>query len=98
MDQKRSSGLLGFLGLIACAALYFSARRFFPALSTLLLWVFGIAAALIVVLVAVVLFAAFHKPKKTPEQEKLDMQNYDLIFCSSYYYFPLLASSGYKLA
>lgn len=28
--------------------------------------------------------------------EKLDMQNYDLIFCSSYYYFPLLAAQ--KLA
>ena len=75
MDIKQSSGLWSLLGLIACAALYFLARRFFPALSTVLLWVFGIAAALIVLLVAVVMFAAFHKPKKTPEQEKLDVQN-----------------------
>ena len=74
MEQKQSSGLLGLLGLIGCAALYFLARRFFPALSTLLLWIFGIAAALIVVLVAVVLFFAFHKPKKTPEQERNEAQ------------------------
>jgi len=75
MENGKNTGLLGFLGLIACVALYFVSRRFFPALSTLLLWVFGIAAALIVLLVAVVMFAAFHKPKKTPEQEKLDVQN-----------------------
>ena len=49
MDQKQSSGLLGFLGLIACVALYFVSRRFFPALSTLLLWIFGIAAVLFAV-------------------------------------------------
>ena len=59
MEQKQSSGLLGLLGLIGCAALYFVARRFFPALSTL---------------VAVVLFFAFHKPKKTPEQERNEAQ------------------------
>jgi len=75
MENGKNTGLLGFLGLIACVALYFVSRRFFPALSTLLLWVFGIAAALIVLLVAVVMFAAFHKPKKTPEQAKLDVQN-----------------------
>lgn len=62
------------MGLIGCVALYFLARRFFPALSTPLLWVFGIAAVLIVLLVAAVVFAAFHKPKKTPEQEKMDAQ------------------------
>ena len=74
MENGKNTGLLGFLGLIACVALYFVARRFFPALSTLLLWIFGIVAALIVVLVAVVLFAAFHKPKKTPEQERSEVQ------------------------
>ena len=74
MENGKNTGLLGFFGLIACVVLYFAARRFFPALSALMLWIFGIAAALIVVLVAVVLFAAFHKPKKTPEQEKLEAQ------------------------
>ena len=74
MEQKQSSGLLGLLGLIGCAGLYVLSRRFFPALSSVLLWVFGIAAALIVLLVAVVLFFAFHKPKKTPEQERSEAQ------------------------
>ena len=64
MEQKES-GLLGFLGLIGCVVLYFVLRRFFPSLSAALLWVFGIAALLIVVLVAAVVFFAFHKPKKT---------------------------------
>ena len=74
MEKAKNSGLLGFLGLIACVVLYFVARKFLPALSTVLLWIFGIAAALIVVLVAVVLFFAFHKPKKTPEQERSEAQ------------------------
>ena len=74
MENGKNTGFLGFLGLIACVALYFVSRRFFPALSTLLLWIFGIAAALIVVLVVVVLFFAFHKPKKTPEQERSEVQ------------------------
>ena len=74
MENGKNTGLLGFLGLIACVALYFAARKFFPALSTLLLWVLGIAAVLIVVLVVVVIFAAVHKPKKTPEQERSEVQ------------------------
>ena len=74
MENGKNTGLLGFLGLLACVALYFVARKFFPSLSTLMLWIFGIAAALIVVLEAVVLFAAFHKPKKTPEQEHSEAQ------------------------
>ena len=74
MENGKNTGLLGFLGLIACVALYFAARKFFPSLSTLLLWIFGIAVALIVALVAVVLFFAFHKPKKTPEQERSEAQ------------------------
>ena len=72
--EQNQSGLWGFLGLIGCVALYFLARRFLPSLSALLLWILGIAAVLIVLLVAAVVFAAFHKPKKTPEQEKLDAQ------------------------
>lgn len=74
MEQKES-GLLGFLGLIGCVVLYFVLRRFFPSLSAALLWVFGIAALLIVVLVAAVVFFAFHKPKKTPEQERSEAQD-----------------------
>lgn len=74
MEQRQSGGGLALLGLGGCVALYFLARRFFPALSTPLLWILGIAAVLIVLLVAAVVFAAFRKPKKTPEQEKLDAQ------------------------
>ncbi len=72
MDQKQSAGGLGVLGLLGCGVLFLVSRRFLPSLSRVLLWIFGIAAALIVVLVAAVLFAAFHKPKKTPEQEKAE--------------------------
>jgi len=74
MDHRQSSPVWGLLGLSACVVLYFVARKFLPALSTALLWIFGIAAALIVALVAVVVFAAFHKPKKTPEQEQNEAQ------------------------
>ena len=74
MDKNRSSGLWGVAGLIGCAVLYFVARKFLAALYTALQWIFGIAAALIVALVAVVVFAAFHKPKKTPEQERDEAQ------------------------
>jgi len=74
MNKNRSSGIWGIAGFLLCAVLYFLLRRFFPALSTVLLWIFGIAALLIAVLVAVVLFFAFHKPKKTPEQERSEVQ------------------------
>jgi len=74
MDQNRSSAMGGILGLAGCAVLYFLLRRLFPALSTVLLWIFGIAAVLIVLLVAAVVFFAFHKPKKTPEQERAEAQ------------------------
>lgn len=72
--EQNQSGIWGFLGLIGCVVLYAVLRRFFPAWSTALLWVFGITALLIVALVAVVLFFAFHKPKKTPEQERSEAQ------------------------
>ena len=70
MDQKQSSGLWGLLGLVGCAVLYVVLRRLLPSLAVVLLWIFGIAAVLIVALVVVVMIAAFHKPKKTPEQER----------------------------
>ena len=74
MEQRKHTGLFGLLGIIGCVSLYFISRSFFPTLSTMLLWLFGIAVALIVLLVAVVLYLAFHKPKKTPEQERKDAQ------------------------
>lgn len=74
MEKGKYSGLLGVLGLVGCGILYVLLRRFFPSLSTALLWLFGIAALLIVLLVAVVVFFAFHKPQKTPEQERAAAQ------------------------
>ena len=68
MNEGKRSGGLGILALIGCGVLYMAAKRFFPSLSTLLLWIFGIAAAAIVLLVGLVIFFAFHKPKLTPEQ------------------------------
>ena len=74
MDKNQSSGLLGLLGLIGCGVLYFVLRWLVPSLSKVLLWIFGIAAVLIVALVITVIAAAFHKPKKTPEQARAAAQ------------------------
>ena len=74
MKHRQSSSAWGILALIGCAALYVLSKRFFPALTTPLLWIFGIVAVLVAALVGAVVFAAFHQPKKTPEQEKLEAQ------------------------
>ena len=75
MEHGKNSGLVGFFGLIACVALYFMAKRFFPALSTLLLWIFGIAAALIVVLVAGVVMTFFARQQSKPLQDMARVAN-----------------------
>ena len=69
MEQGKRSGGLGALALIGCGVLILIARRLFPSLASVLLWIFGIAAAAVVLLVGLVLFSAFRKPKRTPEQE-----------------------------
>lgn len=63
MENGRSSSLGGLAALVICVAGYFVLRHFFPAMSRLLLILFGAAALLIVVFVAVVMVLAFRKPK-----------------------------------
>lgn len=70
MDHGKGSGILGLLGLIAVGAAALLTRARFPSLSKFLLIALGVMALLVVILVAVVVFFAFHKPKKTPEQLK----------------------------
>ena len=69
MGKGNRSGGAGALALLGCAAVYLLARKLFPSAATLLLWVFGILAVAIVLLVVLVLVFAFRKPKLTPEQE-----------------------------
>jgi len=64
--MKQRNGILVLIGLVAAFLLL---RRFVPALAKLFLILSWIAAAGVLLLVAAVIFFAFHKPKKTPEQE-----------------------------
>lgn len=67
--MNQNSGGAGILGLLGLAAAFFILKKFFPALARLFLILGGIAALGVAVLVAVVIFFAFRKPKKTPEQQ-----------------------------
>ena len=62
-----SSGLTGILGLVGIAAIFLLARRFFPSLATVMLWIAGIAAVCIVVLIGLVIYFSV-----TGNQEKND--------------------------
>ena len=64
MDEN-SSGVLGVLGLIGLVVLYFVLRKFLPSFATAMLVLGGIVIALLVILVAVVIYFAFKKPKDT---------------------------------
>ena len=74
--NDKSSGLLGIGGLIAGVIVLLAVRRYIPALANLLLALIGICIFLVLLLVAVVMYFAFAKPKKTEEQKAIDeMQN-----------------------
>ncbi len=62
----RSGGILGLIGL---AGALFILKKFFPSLAKLFIALGGIAVLGVVLLVAAVIFFAFRKPKKTPEQQ-----------------------------
>lgn len=55
MNDNRS-GITGILGIAVCAGLFLAARKFFPSLATLMLWLAGIAAVVIVVLIGLVIY------------------------------------------
>lgn len=61
--NNRSSGGLGLLGLIGIVILFFTVRHLFPSLTTVFLVIIGIVLFLVVLLVALVIFFAFRKPK-----------------------------------
>ncbi|MBR4869154.1 MAG: 5-bromo-4-chloroindolyl phosphate hydrolysis family protein [Oscillospiraceae bacterium] len=64
--KQRSGGIFALIGL---AAAFFILRKFVPSLAKLFLLLGGVAALGVAVLVVVVLFFAFAKPKKTAEQQ-----------------------------
>ena len=71
--MNNRSGGIGILGLAGLVAAFFILRKFVPALAKLFLILGGIAAIGVVVLVIMVLFLAFRKPKKTPEEQSVLM-------------------------
>ena len=68
MNDKRS-GFTGILGLAGCVVLFLLARRFFPSLATILLWIAGLAAAAILILIALVIYFSVtgNKEKNNPD-------------------------------
>ena len=74
MDHGKGGGFFGVIGIVGCVILYFILQRFLPHMSKVVLWVLGLAVAGIVLLVVLVLVAAFHKPKRGPEQERCEEQ------------------------
>ena len=66
MDEK-SSGAVGLLAIALSIGVLIAAKMFFPSLFTVLLWIIGIIIAMILVLVGVVLYFAFKKPKENEQ-------------------------------
>ena len=67
--RDNSSGFAGILGLAGIAVLFLLARRFFPSLASVMLWIAGIAAVCIVVLIGLVIyfFVTGNKEKNDPD-------------------------------
>lgn len=67
--KDNSSGIAGILGIAVCAALFLAARKFFPSLATLMLWLAGIAGVVIVVLIGLVIYFSVtgNKEKNNPD-------------------------------
>ena len=62
--RDNSSGLSGILGLAGIVALFLLARRFLPTLATVMLWIAGIAAVLLIVLIGLVIYFSVTGPKE----------------------------------
>jgi len=67
LDEK-STGAVGILAIAVCIGVLIAAKIFFPSLFTILLWIIGIIVALILVLIGIVLYFAFRKPKPGEEE------------------------------
>lgn len=63
MSGNQSSGFAGILGLVGCIAVFFLVRRFAPGLSAVLLALAGVILLVIVMIVGLVVYFAFHKSK-----------------------------------
>lgn len=70
MENKQSSGIAGFLLLVVCAVSFLAGKRFFPGVTTRLLFILGILVLLVGLFVVFVLFLALHRPKESKEEEK----------------------------
>lgn len=64
--NERSYGILGLLSL---AVIFVLLRKFFPSFARLFIALGGLIALGVVILVIVVIFFAFRKPKKSPDQQ-----------------------------
>lgn len=67
--KDNSSGITGILGIAVCVGLFLAARKFFPSLATLMLWLAGIAGVVIVVLIGLVIYFSVtgNKEKNDPD-------------------------------
>ena len=70
MGDNGSSGIVGLLGLVFFAALFFLSRRLFPGFSKIILILGVIAVLLIVIFAAIVLYFAFNGTEKKPKKEQ----------------------------
>ena len=67
--KDNSSGITGILGIAVCVGLFLAARKFFPSLATLMLWLAGIAGVVIFVLIGLVIYFSVtgNKEKNDPD-------------------------------
>ena len=67
--RDNSSGITGILGLAGIVALFLLARRFLPSLATVMLWIAGIAAMVLIILIGLVIYFSVtgSKEKNNPD-------------------------------
>jgi hypothetical protein len=67
--KDNSSGITGILGIAVCVGLFLAARKFFPSLATLMLWLAVIAGVVIVILIGLVIYFSVtgNKEKNDPD-------------------------------
>ena len=67
--RDNSSGITGILGLAGIVALFLLARRFMPSLATVMLWIAGITAVVLIILIGLVIYFSVtgSKEKNNPD-------------------------------